>query len=226
MHLPLSDKIELNILHQNSHQAEINKKKFNECKVICLNIMSSPGSGKTKLLEKTLEDLSKKIKVAVLEGDMTTTLDAARLEKLNIPVVPITTGRACHLDANMVNGGFKILETKINPSLLDILLVENVGNLVCPAEFEIGEHFKVALLSITEGEDKPLKYPVMFREADLVLITKVDLLPYLNFDIDELKSNISLTNPKAEVIEISSTSMTGFDLWKSWISKKIQEFKN
>ena len=100
-----------------------------------------------------------------------------------------------------------------------------MGNLVCPAEFEIGEHFKVALLSITEGEDKPLKYPVMFREADLVLITKVDLLPYLNFDIDELKSNISLTNPKAEVIEISSTSMTGFDLWKNWISKKIQEFK-
>ena len=176
MHLPLSDKIELNILHQNSHQAEINKIKFNECNLLCLNIMSSPGSGKTKLLEKTLEDLSKKFKAAVLEGDMTTTLDAARLEKLNIPVVPITTGRACHLDANMVKGGLKILETKINPSLLDILLVENVGNLVCPAEFEIGEHFKVALLSITEGEDKPLKYPVMFREADLVLITKVCLL--------------------------------------------------
>ena len=112
---------------------------------------------------------------------MTTNLDAMRLEKLRIPVVPITTGRACHLDANMVSGGLKILETKINPELLDILLVENVGNLVCPAEFEIGEHFKIVLLSITEGEDKPLKYPIMFREADLVLITKIDLLETKSF---------------------------------------------
>ena len=109
---------------------------------------------------------------------------------------------------------------------LDILLVENVGNLVCPAEFEIGEHFKVALLSITEGEDKPLKYPIMFREADLILITKVDLLPHLNFDINELKLNIASTNPKAEVIEISSVTRTGFDLWQKWISKKIQKFKS
>ena len=190
MHLPISDKIELNILHQNSHQAEKNKVKFNNYNLLCLNIMSSPGAGKTRLLEITLEDLSTEFQSAVLEGDMTTNLDAARLEKLNIPVVPITTGRACHLDANMVSGGLKILEKKINPHILDILLVENVGNLVCPAEFEIGEHFKVALLSITEGEDKPLKYPIMFREADLILITKVDLLPHLNFDINELKFSI------------------------------------
>jgi len=110
--------------------------------------------------------------------------------------------------------------------VLDILLVENVGNLVCPAEFEIGEHFKVALLSITEGEDKPLKYPIMFREADLILITKVDLLPHLNFDINELKSNIASTNPKADVIEISSITKSGFHLWQDWISKKILKFKN
>jgi len=224
MHLPISDKIELNILHQNSHQAEKNKVKFNNYNLLCLNIMSSPGAGKTRLLEITLEGLSKKFHSAVLEFDMTTNLDAARLEKLNIPVVPITTGRACHLDANMVSGGLKILEQKINPDFLDILLVENVGNLVCPAEFEIGEHFKVALLSITEGEDKPLKYPIMFREADLILITKVDLLPHLNFDINELKLNISATNPKAEVIEISSVTRTGFDLWQKWISN--EDFKN
>ena len=126
----------------------------------------------------------------------------------------------------MVSGGLKILEQKINPDFLDILLVENVGNLVCPAEFEIGEHFKVALLSITEGEDKPLKYPIMFREADLILITKVDLLPHLNFDINELKMNIASTNPKAKVIEISSVKRTGFDLWQKWISEKIQKFKS
>ena len=126
----------------------------------------------------------------------------------------------------MVSGGLKLLEKKINPDLLDILLVENVGNLVCPAEFEIGEHFKVALLSITEGEHKPLKYPIMFREADLILITKVELLPHLNFDINELKSNIASTNPKADVIEISSITKSGFDLWQDWISKKILKFKN
>ena len=225
MHLSLSDKIELNILHHNSHQAELNKIRFNDLKLICLNIMSSPGAGKTKFLEKTLEDLIINFRVAVLEGDMTTNLDAMRLEKLRIPVVPITTGRACHLDANMVSGGLKILETKINPELLDILLVENVGNLVCPAEFEIGEHLKIVLLSITEGEDKPLKYPIMFREADLVLITKIDLLPYLNFDIQELKSNILSTNSKTEIIEISSISKTGFDLWENWIMDKIKAFK-
>jgi len=225
MHLSLSDKIELNILHHNSHQAELNKIRFNDLKLICLNIMSSPGAGKTKFLEKTLEDLIINFRVAVLEGDMTTNLDAMRLEKLRIPIVPITTGRACHLDANMVSGGLKILETKINPELLDILLVENVGNLVCPAEFEIGEHFKIVLLSITEGEDKPLKYPIMFREADLVLITKIDLLPYLNFDIQELKSNILSTNSKTEIIEISSISKTGFDLWENWIMDKIKAFK-
>tara|TARA_B100000575_G_C23125458_1_gene651998 strand:+ start:1709 stop:2389 length:681 start_codon:yes stop_codon:yes gene_type:complete len=225
MHLPISDKIELNILHQNNHQAKKNKSKFNENNLLCLNIMSSPGAGKTRLLEKTLEDFSKELKIAVLEGDMTTTLDAKRLEKLNIPVVSITTGRACHLDADMVRGGLEILETKKNPSLLDVLLVENVGNLVCPAEFEVGEHFKVALLSITEGEDKPLKYPIMFRKADLVLITKVDLLSYLNFDIDELKKNIASTNPNVEVIEISSINKTGFDLWRDWIEKRIQDFK-
>jgi len=224
MHLPISDKIELNILHQNSHQAEKNKIKFNNYNLLCLNIMSSPGAGKTRLLEITLEDLSKEFQSAVLEGDMTTNLDAARLEKLNIPVVPITTGRACHLDANMVSGGLKLLEKKINPDLLDILLVENVGNLVCPAEFEIGEHFKVALLSITEGEDKPLKYPIMFREADLILITKVDLLPHLNFDINELKNFIK--NYLKNKFPNSKVYIDFFDSEKTFYLKDITEINN
>ena len=192
--------------------------------------MSSPGAGKTRLLEITLEDLSKEFQSAVLEGDMTTNLDAARLEKLNIPVVPITTGRACHLDANMVSGGLKLLEKKINPDSLDILLVENVGNLVCPAEFEIGEHFKVALLSITEGEDKPLKYPIMFREADLILITKVDLLPHLNFDINEiidvqidyLKNTYpELENTRNDVKEIIRIESERYDNSKQRMEKII-----
>ena len=137
--------------------------------------------------------------MAVLEGDMTTQLDAERLEAVGIPVVPITTGRSCHLDAAMVSGGLKLLCERLNPNQLDLLWVENVGNLVCPAEFEVGEHHKVALLSVTEGEAKPLKYPLMFRQADVVLITKIDLLPYLPVELEQFRRNINSINPKEQV---------------------------
>lgn len=133
--------------------------------------------------------------MAVLEGDMTTQLDAQRLEAVGVPVVPITTGRACHLDASMVSGGLKLLQQRLDPASLDLLWVENVGNLVCPAEFEVGEHLKVALLSVTEGDDKPLKYPVMFREADCVLITKIDLLPYLSVQVERFVEHVQHVNP-------------------------------
>ena len=139
----------------------------------------APGDLTPETLERSLPALAADWRMAVLEGDMTTQLDAERLEAVGIPVVPITTGRACHLDAAMVSGGLKLLKQRLDPAQLDLLLVENVGNLVCPAEFEVGEHHKVALLSVTEGDDKPLKYPLMFRQADVVLITKVDLLPHL-----------------------------------------------
>jgi hydrogenase nickel incorporation protein HypB len=155
--------------------------------------------------------------MAVLEGDMTTQLDAERLEAIGVPVVPITTGRACHLDASMVRGGLKLLKQRLDPSTLDILWVENVGNLVCPAEFEVGEHRKVALLSVTEGDDKPLKYPVMFRQADCVLITKIDLLPYLPVQLERIEEHIRQVNPHCTVLPVSATSGEGLEAWHTWV---------
>ena len=149
--------------------------------------------------------------MAVLEGDMTTQLDAERIEAVGVPVVPITTGRACHLDAAMVSGGLKLLRQRLDPADLDLLWVENVGNLVCPAEFEVGEHRKVALLSVTEGEDKPLKYPVMFREADCVLITKTDLLPHLPVAVERIEAHIRQVNPHCAVLRVSASGGEGLD---------------
>jgi hydrogenase nickel incorporation protein HypB len=161
--------------------------------------------------------------MAVLEGDMTTQLDAQRLEAVGVPVVPITTGRACHLDAAMVSGGLRLLQQRLDPASLDLLWVENVGNLVCPAEFEVGEHLKVALLSVTEGDDKPLKYPVMFREADCVLITKIDLLPHLPVQVERFEAHIAQVNPKARVFQLSATSGEGFEAWHRWLLERQNE---
>ena len=161
--------------------------------------------------------------MAVLEGDMTTQLDAERLEAVGIPVVPITTGRACHLDAAMVSGGLTLLKQRLDPTQLDLLLVENVGNLVCPAEFDVGEHHKVALLSVTEGDDKPLKYPLMFRQADVVLITKVDLLPHLPVELAAIRRNIHSINPNATVIEVSALSGEGLDAWHQWVRQALAD---
>ena len=151
---------------------------------------------------------------------MTTQLDAERLEAVGVPVVPITTGRACHLDAAMVSGGLKLLKQRLDPASLDLLWVENVGNLVCPAEFEVGEHRKVALLSVTEGDDKPLKYPVMFREADCVLITKTDLLPYLPVKIERIEAHIRAVNPRCQVIRVSASSGEGLAAWHGWVRQQ------
>jgi hydrogenase nickel incorporation protein HypB len=183
--------------------------------------MSSPGAGKTSLLERTITALTPELAMAVLEGDMTTQLDAERLEAVGVPVVPITTGRACHLDAAMVNGGLSLLRQRLDPSSLDLLWVENVGNLVCPAEFEVGEHRKVALLSVTEGDDKPLKYPVMFREADCVLITKTDLLPYLPVDVERIEAHIRQVNPHCTVLRVSASSGQGLEGWHAWIREQV-----
>ena len=220
MHMPLEDTIGLNLLAANQHQAEHNREQFDLWHLLCLNLMSSPGAGKTSLLERSLAQLANEFSMAVLEGDMTTQLDAERLEAVGIPVIPITTGRACHLDASMVRGGLNLLAARLDPAELDLLWVENVGNLVCPAEFEVGEHRKVALLSVTEGEDKPLKYPVMFREADCVLITKIDLLPYLSIDIDRLENHIRQVNPFCTVLQVSANTGAGFDAWHGWLHQQ------
>lgn len=225
MHMPLEDTLGLNLLAANQHQAEHNREHFDAWDLLCLNVMSSPGAGKTSLLERSLAALATDLSMAVLEGDMITQLDADRLEAVGVPVVPITTGRACHLDASMVSGGLTLLRQRLDPSALDVLWVENVGNLVCPAEFEVGEHRKVALLSVTEGDDKPLKYPVMFREADCVLITKTDLLPYLPVEIERIESHIRQVNPRCTVLRVSATSGEGLADWHRWVQDQLAEHR-
>jgi len=223
MHMPLEDSLGLNLLAANDHQADHNREHFDAWRLLCLNVMSSPGAGKTSLLEQTLTALSADLAMAVLEGDMTTQLDAERLEAVGVPVVPITTGRACHLDAAMVSGGLKLLRQRLDPTSLDLLWVENVGNLVCPADFAVGEHRKVALLSVTEGDDKPLKYPVMFREADCVLITKTDLLPYLPVDIETIEAHIRQVNPRCTVLRVSASSGEGLEAWYGWVRAQVMQ---
>ena len=223
MHMPVGDNLEINLLAANQHRADHNREAFDAWRLLSLNVMSSPGAGKTALLERSLPSLSGRFRMAVLEGDMTTELDAQRLEAVGIPVVPITTGRACHLDAAMVHGGMQLLRQRLDPSTLDLLWIENVGNLVCPAEFAVGEHLGVALLSVTEGDDKPLKYPVMFRRADVVLITKTDLLPHLPVQVQAIRDNILSVNPDAVIFELSAVSGQGFSAWHHWLEQAVQQ---
>jgi hydrogenase nickel incorporation protein HypB len=217
MHQTFDAALEINLLHANQQGADHNRSHFDEWGITCLNLMSSPGAGKTALLEKTLAALNCELKMAVIEGDMTTELDADRLRQYNVPVIAINTGRSCHLDAKMVAGGIHRFAHDYNPEEFDLVLVENVGNLVCPAEFEVGEHAKVALLSITEGEDKPLKYPVMFQEADCLLITKLDLAPYLEVNLDRIVANVRQMNPHVTIFAVSTKTGEGLNEWFDWI---------
>ncbi|MEO0535572.1 MAG: hydrogenase nickel incorporation protein HypB [Cyanobacteria bacterium P01_A01_bin.123] len=222
MHQTFDAALGINLLHANQDGADHNRAHFDEWQITCFNLMSSPGAGKTALLEKTLATLSREFKIAVIEGDMTTELDADRLRQYGVPVIAINTGRACHLDAKMVAGGIHQLKHNHKPAALELVLVENVGNLVCPAEFEVGEHAKVALLSVTEGEDKPLKYPVMFREADVLLITKTDLAPYVDVDITKIEANIRQVNPQVTVIPVSAKTGQGLDTWFDWVRSQVR----
>lgn len=223
MHQTVDVALGINLLHANQEGADHNRAHLDEWGITCLNLMSSPGAGKTALLEKTLEALNSQLKIAVIEGDMTTELDADRLRQYNVPVIAINTGRSCHLDSKMVAGGIHRLQHDYNPAEFDLLLVENVGNLVCPAEFEVGEHAKVALLSITEGEDKPLKYPIMFQEADCLLITKTDLAPYLDVDIDRIAANVRQMNPDVTIIAVSTKTGEGLDAWFEWVKSTVSD---
>ena len=225
MHQTFDAALEMNLLHANQHGAQVNRDRLNNWGITCLNLMSSPGSGKTQLLGKTLQALQNSLKIAVIEGDMTTQLDAERLRQHRVPVVAINTGRSCHLDSKMVAGGLHQFEHELEdaqrPEDFDLMFVENVGNLVCPAEFEVGEHGKVALLSITEGEDKPLKYPIMFREADCLLITKTDLAPYLDVDIETIVRNVRQLNSKTAIIPVSAKSGEGLNDWVAWVQQSV-----
>ena len=226
MHQTLDAALEINLLHANQAGANHNRAHFDQWGITCLNVMSSPGAGKTVLLERTLAALNQDLKMAVIEGDMTTELDAERLRQYGVPVVAINTGRSCHLDSKMVSGGIHTLAAEYDPTEFDLVFVENVGNLVCPAEFEVGEHQKVALLSVTEGEDKPLKYPIMFKEADCLLISKIDLAPYLDIDLDRLESNVRQINPQVTIIRISAKTGEGLERWFSWLKHQVQAGKN
>lgn len=219
MHQTFNAALGINLLHANQAGADHNRAHFDQWGITCLNIMSSPGAGKTVLLERTLAALAPRLKIAVIEGDMTTELDAERLRQYGVPVIAINTGRSCHLDSQMVAGGIHVLEHEYTPTEFDLVLVENVGNLVCPAEFEVGEHGKVALLSVAEGEDKPLKYPVMFQEADCLLITKIDLLPHLDIDLNRIAANIRQMNPAVTIIPISAKTGEGLETWFEWLAQ-------
>lgn len=223
MHQPIDEALGINLLHANQAGADHNRAHFDAWGITCLNVMSSPGAGKTVLLEKTLAALSAELRIAVIEGDMTTELDADRLRQYGVPVIAINTGRSCHLDARMVAGGIHQLAHQNNPAHFDLVVVENVGNLVCPAEFEVGEHAKVALLSVTEGEDKPLKYPVMFREADVLLVTKIDLVPYLDVDLEQITANVRQINPRVKVIPLSAKTGVGLAAWFAWLRKTVDK---
>lgn len=207
------------VLQANDRIAQNNKELFKKNRNLVINLMSSPGAGKTSLLEKTAERLAGKLRLGVVVGDIETTRDADRISKFKIPTIQLTTGTACHLDANMVASALPHMDL----SKIDILVVENVGNLVCPAEFIIGEDYKVMILSVTEGDEKPLKYPLMFRESSLMLINKIDLVRYTNFNIGEAKANARKINPDIEIIEISCTQGTGLDSWISWLVNKHQK---
>ncbi|MGJ3246253.1 MAG: hydrogenase nickel incorporation protein HypB [Elainellaceae cyanobacterium] len=223
MHQSIDTALGLNLLHANQDGADHNRSHFDKWGITCLNLMSSPGAGKTVLLERTLASLRSELTIAVIEGDMTTELDADRLRQYGAPVIAINTGRSCHLDSKMVAGGIHRLEHDYTPTNFDLVLVENVGNLVCPAEFEVGEHAKVALLSITEGEDKPLKYPIMFQEADCLLITKMDLAPHLDVDVAAIVANVRQMNAHATIIPVSAKTGDGLDAWFSWVRAQVSE---
>lgn len=205
--------LEKEILAENNKFANQNRQFFNEKKSLALNFVSSPGSGKTTLLEETIKRMSANYPLYVVEGDQHTELDANRIRSAGAEAYQIQTGKACHLDGHMVGHALEHLTIK-NDSFV---FIENVGNLICPALFDLGEHAKVVLISITEGEDKPLKYPDMFFGADLILITKIDLLPYLKFDLDSCVENIRKINPKAKIIQLASTTGNGFDEWINWL---------
>ncbi|MBN1336928.1 MAG: hydrogenase nickel incorporation protein HypB [Deltaproteobacteria bacterium] len=208
------------ILEANDRVADENRRRFAEAGVCVVNLVSSPGAGKTTLLEHTLPALRGGVRAGVIVGDIATTRDAERLAVHDVPVVQITTeafGGSCHLEATTIRQALDALDL----DSLDLLFVENVGNLVCPAEFDLGEHAKVALLSVTEGEDKPIKYPLAFQVAELAVITKIDLVPHLRYDLDAMRAFLEKVNPRLPRVEMSIYTGQGLDAWMAWLEEKM-----
>ena len=209
--------LEQDVLQKNNLLAERNRGYFEARNILALNFLSSPGSGKTSLLEKIIPLLQQLFPVAVIEGDQQTTNDADRIHALGVPVIQINTGSGCHLDALMVNRAVKELDMQDN----SLLCIENVGNLVCPALFDLGEALKVVIISVTEGDDKPLKYPTMFHEADLCMLNKIDLLPYVEFDVAKCRENAMRVNHHLEWFEVSVKTGEGLAAWQEWLEKRL-----
>lgn len=208
--------LERKILSENDRIAAVLRERFRESGTLCLNLISSPGSGKTTLLEKTLGSFSKDRRVAVLTGDIQTEKDANRLKRFGFPVKQITTGGTCHLDASMIERNLAAW----NLNNIELLFIENVGNLVCPASYDLGEAAKIVLLSVTEGEDKPLKYPSIFFKSELLVLTKTDLLPHVPFDMGAAEANARRIHHGMEIVKVSCTNNSGFEDWLAWLGKR------
>jgi len=208
-------KVVKDILGANDQIARENRQLFDRNQVFVVNVMASPGAGKTSVIMETIRRLKGKVKVGVVEGDISSSLDAEAISQENVPVVQINTGGECHLDANMTASALGDLP------YIDLLLVENVGNLVCPAEFRIGEDIRILISSTPEGDDKPFKYPLMFHEADVVLINKIDLLPFVKFDVDAFSKTIKGVNRKVKIFPVSCTTGQGIDDWVAWLLKRM-----
>ena len=211
-------KVVRDILGANDQLALKNRRLLDDKKVFAINIMSSPGSGKTSLILKTAEKLKEKFKIGVIEGDIASSVDAEKMSQAGLRVVQINTGGECHLDANMVSLALDNLELDD----IEVLFVENVGNLVCPAEFKLGEHLRVMILSAPEGEDKPFKYPLMFTESEAVIINKIDLLPYVKFDLERFEQAVKGINPGVKFFPLSCYTGEGLEEWVLWLSSKIE----
>jgi len=209
------------ILEANERLAEGNRRIFREAGLLVINLMSGPGAGKTSLLERTIDVLRQEVRIGVIEGDIQSSHDAERIGKKGVQVVQLNTGGTCHLDGNMIKSALDALEL----DKLDLLMVENVGNLVCPAEFSLGEDMKAMILSVAEGDDKPLKYPLMFQESKVLLINKVDLLPHVDCDVGKIKERTWQLNANVEIFEISCRTGEGLDVWANWLRQQLRDRK-
>jgi hydrogenase nickel incorporation protein HypB len=205
--------LEARVLAKNDALGEKNRAWFKGREILALNLVSSPGAGKTTLLERTIRDLNSELPLYVVEGDQATSNDGDRIRAAGAPAVQVNTGTGCHLDADMVARGIR----ELRPALGSVVLIENVGNLVCPALFDLGERAKVAILSVTEGDDKPLKYPHLFRAAELLLLNKLDLLPFVDFDVTRVIANALSVNPKMKILQISARTGQGLEAWYGWL---------
>jgi hydrogenase nickel incorporation protein HypB len=208
-----------NVLEANDRIAVQNKKYFDDIGVMVVNMMSSPGAGKTTLISETIRAFKGVLNIAVIEGDIQSTSDAEKIALTGAPVVQINTGGACHLDANMIN----VTLDQLDLASTDLAIIENVGNLVCPADFNVGEDCKVMVLSVTEGDDKPMKYPLMFQVSRVLIINKIDLLPYIDCDVEKIKTDARSINPSIKIFEVSAKTKAGLDNWCGWLKAKAAE---